>query len=128
MRDDSRGLGPAWQSDNAAVRARATTALEGGGVAAFGLSEKEHGADIYSTDMVLIPDGAGGFRANGSMYYIGNGNAATTVSVFGCIDGLTGPPARCYAGQTPGAYRPPADISTGGARAVLPDRPIASFR
>jgi hypothetical protein len=32
-------------------------------VAAFGLPEKEHGADIYSTGMVLIPDGTGGFRA-----------------------------------------------------------------
>jgi acyl-CoA dehydrogenase len=85
------GLGPVWQSDNAAARARAATALEGGGVAAFGLSEKEHGADIYSTDMILTPDGAGGFRANGSKYYIGNGNVATTVSVFGRIDGLAGP-------------------------------------
>jgi acyl-CoA dehydrogenase len=85
------GLGPVWQSDNAAARARAANALDAGGVAAFGLSEKEHGADIYSSDMVLTPDGAGGFRANGSKYYIGNGNSATTVSVFGRVDGVIGP-------------------------------------
>ena len=29
---------------------------------AFGLSEKAHGADVYSTDMVLTPAGDGGYR------------------------------------------------------------------
>ena len=33
--------------------------------------------------MVLTPDGDGGFRANGGKYYIGNGNLAGIVSVFG---------------------------------------------
>jgi len=50
------GLGPIWQSENAAARRRAAELLEGGAIFAFGLSEKEHGADIYSTDMVLTPD------------------------------------------------------------------------
>ncbi|RSS83845.1 acyl-CoA dehydrogenase, partial [Streptomyces sp. WAC02707] len=45
------GLGPVWQSDNAAARARAAELLSRGEVFAFGLSEKTHGADIYSTDM-----------------------------------------------------------------------------
>jgi acyl-CoA dehydrogenase len=52
-------------------------------VFAFGLSERAHGADVYSTDMVLTPDGDGGYRANGVKYYIGNGNAARMVSTFG---------------------------------------------
>ncbi|PKV91350.1 acyl-CoA dehydrogenase [Amycolatopsis echigonensis] len=85
------GLGPVWQSGNAAARKRAAEALAEGGVGAFGLSEKEHGADIYSSDLVLTPDGEGGYRANGSKYYIGNGNCARTVSVFGRIDGVEGP-------------------------------------
>jgi alkylation response protein AidB-like acyl-CoA dehydrogenase len=76
------GLGPIWQSGNAAARRRAAQLLEDGAIFAFGLSEKEHGADIYSTDMVLTPDGDG-FRASGSKYYIGNGNLAGMVSVFG---------------------------------------------
>lgn len=87
------GLGPVWQSDNDSARARAAAALDAGGVAAFGLSEKEHGADIYSSDMVLTPDGSagpGGYTATGSKYYIGNGNCATTVSVFGRIAGVEG--------------------------------------
>ncbi len=56
---------------------------------AFGLSEREHGADVYSTDMVLTPaseeDRANGilYRASGEKYYIGNGNVASLVSVFG---------------------------------------------
>jgi acyl-CoA dehydrogenase len=85
------GLGPVWQSDNAAARARAAAALDAGGVAAFGLSEREHGADIYASDMVLTPNGDGSYRANGGKYYIGNGNCARTVSVFGRIEGVEGP-------------------------------------
>ena len=85
------GLGPVWQSENAAARKRAAAALEAGGVAAFGLSEQTHGADIYQTDMVLTPEGKGGWRASGAKYYIGNGNCATTVSVFGRVEGKSGP-------------------------------------
>ncbi len=55
------GLGPIWQSDNDAARQRAAELLEDGAIFAFGLSEQDHGADIYSTDMVLTPDGEGGF-------------------------------------------------------------------
>jgi len=76
------GLGPIWMSGNAALRKRAAQALEDGGIFAFGLSEKAHGADIYSTDMVLTRD-RDGWRANGRKYYIGNGNEASIVSTFG---------------------------------------------
>ncbi|MFF9978084.1 acyl-CoA dehydrogenase family protein [Streptomyces erythrochromogenes] len=87
------GLGPVWQSDNAAARERAAGLLSEGEVFAFGLSEKTHGADIYSTDMLLEPaaDASGGFRATGSKYYIGNGNAAGLVSVFGRRTDVEGP-------------------------------------
>ncbi|MGC5533910.1 acyl-CoA dehydrogenase family protein [Streptomyces sp. SR-10] len=87
------GLGPVWQSDNAAARDRAAELLSRGEVFAFGLSEKTHGADIYSTDMLLEPDSQvdGGFRASGSKYYIGNGNAAGLVSVFGRRTDVEGP-------------------------------------
>lgn len=84
------GLGPVWQSENEAAKARAAQILQEGGVFAFGLSEKAHGADIYTTDMVLTRD-AKGFRANGSKYYIGNGNVAGMVSVFGRMAGVEGP-------------------------------------
>jgi acyl-CoA dehydrogenase len=85
------GLGPIWQSDNAVARARAARLLDDGAVFAFGLSEREHGADIYSTDMVLTPDGEGGFSATGGKYYIGNGNVAGMVSVFGRRSDVAGP-------------------------------------
>lgn len=80
------GLGPIWMSANSRLRARAAQALEEGGIFAFGLSEQQHGADIYSTDMVLTPDGDG-WRANGRKYYIGNGNEAAIVSTFGRFEG-----------------------------------------
>ena len=40
------GLGPLWMSDNEALRRRAARALDDGGIFAFGLSEKAHGADL----------------------------------------------------------------------------------
>jgi acyl-CoA dehydrogenase len=89
------GLGPIWQSDNDAARARAARLLDEGAVFAFGLSERTHGADIYETDMVLTPT-ADGFRANGGKYYIGNGNVARMVSVFGRRADLEGPDAYVF--------------------------------
>jgi acyl-CoA dehydrogenase len=85
------GLGPIWQSDNAVARQRAAALLDEGAVFAFGLSERDHGADIYSTDMVLEPQAGGGFRASGGKYYIGNGNVAGMVSVFGRRADVEGP-------------------------------------
>jgi len=84
------GLGPIWQSENATARERAARLLDEGAVFAFGLSERDHGADIYETDMVLTPDGDG-FRASGGKYYIGNGNVAGMVSVFGRVADVEGP-------------------------------------
>jgi acyl-CoA dehydrogenase len=101
------GLGPIWQSDNAAARRRAVELLEDGAIFAFGLSEKEHGADIYSTDMVLTPTGDGGFTASGGKYYIGNGNLAGMVSVFGRRADVDGPDGYVFFAADSGhpAYR-----------------------
>ena len=81
------GLGPIWMSDNEEVKVRAAQLLQEGGIFAFGLSERAHGADVYSTDMELIPQEGGGFLARGEKYYIGNGNKAALVSTFGKIRG-----------------------------------------
>ena len=40
---------------------------------------------------MLTPDGEGGFRATGGKYYIGNGNVARMVSVFGRRSDVDGP-------------------------------------
>ncbi|WP_066896242.1 acyl-CoA dehydrogenase family protein [Mycolicibacterium houstonense] len=77
------GLGPIWQSSNTAARKKAAALLDSGEIFAFGLSEQAHGADVYSTDMVLDPNPDGSYTATGDKYYIGNGNLAGMVSVFG---------------------------------------------
>jgi acyl-CoA dehydrogenase len=77
------GLGPIFNGDNEKVKRRAAQLLKDGAVFAFGLSEREHGADIYSSSMQLIPQTGGGYVARGSKYYIGNGNEAALVSTFG---------------------------------------------
>ncbi|MBJ8344949.1 acyl-CoA dehydrogenase family protein [Antrihabitans sp. YC2-6] len=89
------GLGPIWQSSNEAAKRKAAQQLADGGVMAFGLSERDHGADIYNTDLVLTPSDEEGiaFRATGNKYYIGNGNVAGMVSVFSRRDDLEGPDA-----------------------------------
>ena len=81
------GLGPIWQSPNDALKHKAANLLQDGEVFAFGLSERDHGADIYSTEMALTPQPDGTFRANGEKYYIGNGQIAPMVSTFGRFSG-----------------------------------------
>jgi acyl-CoA dehydrogenase len=87
------GLGPIFMSANEGARRKAADLLEEGAIFAFGLSEQAHGADIYTTDMVLSddPDVEGGFLAGGAKYYIGNGNEAGMVSVFGRRADVEGP-------------------------------------
>ena len=76
------GLGPVWLSGNDSARTKVAGLLAEGHIFGFGLSEREHGADIYSSDMILRRSGDG-FTASGGKWYIGNGNAAGRVSVYG---------------------------------------------
>ena len=77
------GLGPIWMSPNEEAKQRAARELAEGGIFAFGLSEKAHGADLYSSEMALTPLNEGHYMADGGKYYIGNGNKAALVSTFG---------------------------------------------
>ncbi|SHO51804.1 acyl-CoA dehydrogenase [Desulfopila aestuarii] len=77
------GLGPIWMSNNTTIQQKTAKFLKEGAIFAFGLSEKEHGADIYTSDMILTPQTDGTWLANGSKYYIGNANEAALVSTFG---------------------------------------------
>ena len=77
------GLGPIWMSKNQEVKEKTAKLLQDGAVFAFGLSEKEHGADLYSSDVKLTPQPDGTYKANGQKYYIGNANEAGLISTFG---------------------------------------------
>ena len=77
------GLGPLWQTSNEGIKEKTAKLLEEGGIFAFGLSEREHGADLYSSEMKLTPKEGGGYLGNGEKYYIGNANKAALVSTFG---------------------------------------------
>jgi acyl-CoA dehydrogenase len=79
------GLGPIWMSQNENAKKRAARLLKEGAIFAFGLSERDHGADIYSTETSLTPMPDGTWVANGEKYYIGNGNEAEMVSTLGKI-------------------------------------------
>ena len=81
------GLGPIWMGANEEVKHKAGRLLKEGGIFAFGLSEKEHGADLYSSEVILSPQPDGTYLARGEKYYIGNGNCAALVSVFGKMEG-----------------------------------------
>ena len=77
------GLGPIWMSENEDAKKKAARLLREGAIFAFGLSERAHGADIYGTEMALTLQADETYRANGEKYYIGNGNEAEMVSIFG---------------------------------------------
>lgn len=77
------GLGPIWMSKNEAIKKKTAAMLKDGGIFAFGLSERTHGADLYSSDMSLTPLAEGKYVADGGKYYIGNANKAALVSTFG---------------------------------------------
>ena len=76
------GLGPIWMGGNEKVKEKTARLLEEGGIFAFGLSEKAHGADLYSSEMALTPLSEGRYVADGGKYYIGNANQAALVSTF----------------------------------------------
>lgn len=75
------GLGPIWMGDNEKVKKLTGRLLQEGGIFGFGLSEKSHGADLYSNEMKLIPRAGGTYLGSGDKYYIGNANEAALVSV-----------------------------------------------
>jgi acyl-CoA dehydrogenase len=77
------GLGPIFMGKNEAVKKKTAKFLKDGGIFAFGLSERAHGADLYSSEMALTPLSEGKYVADGGKYYIGNGNKAAFVSTFG---------------------------------------------
>lgn len=81
------GLGPIFIGKNELTKKKAAALLSEGAIFGFGLSEKEHGADIYSSEMMLYPQSNGTYKATGDKYYIGNGNEAAMISTFGKIDG-----------------------------------------
>ena len=81
------GLAPIWMGSNENIKHRTAKLLKEGGIFAFGLSERAHGADLYSSEMMLYPQADGTYLARGSKYYIGNGNVAALVSTFGKIHG-----------------------------------------
>ncbi len=76
------GLGPIWMGNNEEVKRQTARLLDQGGIFGFGLSEKTHGADLYSSEMALTPLGDGKYVADGGKYYIGNGNEAALLSTF----------------------------------------------
>lgn len=77
------GICPIWMGDNEVQKQELASDLKDGHVFAFGMSEKEHGADLYSNEAHITQLDEGTYRADGSKYYIGNAHAASKVSTMG---------------------------------------------
>ena len=121
------GLGPIWMGNNEQVKQKTAELLRDGGIFAFGLSEKTHGADIYSTEMALTPQGDGTYLANGRKYYIGNANKAALVSTLGKMSD-TGEFVFFVVGSTHGKYecvRNLVNVQSYVAEYALNDYPIS---
>lgn len=77
------GTTPIWVSKNEKQKRELAQLLKEGHVFAFGMSEREHGADLYSNEAHITPIGDDKYVANGAKYYIGNSSRAPKISVFG---------------------------------------------
>ena len=77
------GVGPIWLSKNEKQKTELAQQLKDGHVFAFGMSERNHGADLYSNEANIMPVGDGKYIANGEKYYIGNSSRAPKISIFG---------------------------------------------
>ena len=53
------GIGPIWMGDSEEQKRELAQDLKDGHVFAFGMSEKEHGADLYSNEVHLTETGEG---------------------------------------------------------------------
>jgi acyl-CoA dehydrogenase len=85
------GLFTILMGSNDALKREAVAALEAGGLLGLGLSEKQHGADLFGNEFLIREIGRGRFLANGSKYYIGNANAAALLSILARkVDGADG--------------------------------------
>ena len=76
------GIFPILRSGNEVLKREAVASLEAGGLFAFGVSEKDHGADLLGNEFTVTENGGGTFSATGGKYYIGNAHAAAMVSVL----------------------------------------------
>lgn len=77
------GVGPIWISDNEQQKQELAQQLKEGHVFAFGMSERNHGADLYNSEALITPVGKGKYVANGEKYYIGNSSRAPKITVLG---------------------------------------------
>jgi acyl-CoA dehydrogenase len=76
------GLFPILMGDNVALKREAIAALETGKLFAFGVSEKEHGSDLFGNEFTVTETSGGRLVANGAKYYIGNSNCAAMISIL----------------------------------------------
>ena len=112
------GLGSILMGTNEPLKHEAVAALEAGGLLAFGVSEKGHGADLLANEFVVREAGPGRYLASGSKYYIGNANVAAMISILARQEndrsagrGRRAPPALF-------AFRPRQSASFGNVRKI----------
>jgi acyl-CoA dehydrogenase len=119
------GLFSILMGTNSALKHEAVAALESGGLLAFGVSEKSHGADLLANEFSLERNRPGHLLANGRKYYIGNANAAAMISILARMDdersrGKRAPPVlfALRPKQSQG-FGPAKKIQTFGIRAAF---------
>ena len=120
------GLFAILRSDNEPLKREAVAMLEAGGLFAFGVSERDHGADLLGNEFTVTDVAPGLLTARGSKYYIGNSNAAAMISVLakrvrGRHDGASRRAPLLFFALRPGhngAIRDRRKIRTMGIRAA----------
>jgi acyl-CoA dehydrogenase len=76
------GLFPILMGSNELLKKEAVAKLEGGGLFAFGVSERAHGSDLFANEFTVTSTDSAAWIADGAKCYIGNANAACIISVL----------------------------------------------
>lgn len=83
----SLGLFAIMAGSNPDLKREAVAAVEAGGLLAFAVSERDHGADLLGNAFTVRDAGPGRFVAGGSKFYIGNANSAAMIAVLAKKEG-----------------------------------------
>lgn len=112
------GLCAILMGKNEDLKREAIAIIDGGGLLAFGISERAHGSDLLGNEFTVAESETGRFCATGSKYYIGNANIASIIAILANKESRRGAARSRRAAPLLFAFRPAKARDYGGAKKI----------